>query len=268
MFYDKVEDFLMHKILSATLLLFTMSCVMPGMLTIPDQHVARLMPSTVNIYFEITGKIQDKANKEVSAVYAGSGVVVSVSHGKSLVVTAAHVLPPNVGSLVVEDDEPAIKITRVEGTVVNINKQMCQVESFYKYPDEKEDLAALVINCANLGPAVKVAKKLPPVGDFIVTVSQPRGARWAGFSVVQDGRYLGLDTTFIRDPKEKRQPRPAFNLPSVGGMSGGPIYYKGELISILQSGIRGYEHITFGASLDVLSQMISKIKSVDTWWKS
>ena len=172
---------------------------------------------TVNLEFE---------GKDTGFGSSGTGFGISYVEKNTMVMTAGHVCE-NI------TDKPGYKTNL---SVVTIDGK--------EFPAEKlsisktQDLCLLKVE--SILPITKIAKSEPKSGDKIKYSGYPLGVFIPGTLHHFDGYLGGIDI----------EGNHMYNVPTVGGASGSPIYNEnGELVSIVSAVMVEFEHITFAVGL-------------------
>jgi Trypsin-like peptidase domain len=196
-----------------------------------------LMGETVQMY-RIVRAINEKGEK-ADLVTLGTGVVLKNGGGKSLILTAGHVLatPPPVMVNPLGDNDVRL-VLEYEDHVYDLMNNDCALRVLNV--SEHPDLALGQSECI-AGAPVQLASRPPPVGASILTVGAPHGWHPDRAYDVVDGRYLGYDEDVEKDD--------AFSIPTTHGFSGSGIFYKGQLVGIVSLADSTFEHLTHGPGI-------------------
>lgn len=223
-----------------------------------------LMNQAVKISENVDFIAPDGQEKHLDDVTSGSGAVIYVNEelDYSLVVTAYHVCETSfeVGDMPIE----GFLITGTEKEVISRSGKKFSANIFYK--DTKNDLCVMEVSGV-AGQEAYVAPFYPPIGAKLDTAGAPLGEWDVGVVNVVSGIYAGI----------KKQPLNVeglifnnfiqWSIPTVGGMSGSGVYYKGRLISVVSAGTGDYANIGYGPNLEaldkVVKQAIEKTREID-----
>jgi Trypsin-like peptidase domain len=144
----------------------------------------------------------------------GSGVVVAVRDGRSIVLTANHVCNP-------QDD----KVGEVLHEIVVIAFSGERLHAVQAWNDTRSDLCLLAV-AGRLGPVARLAASAPPVGAMLYHAGAPRGLFGDGLGCVDQGHYAGhrqmagVERTIIVGS-------------TIGGESGAGLYYRRRLVGVI-----------------------------------
>lgn len=239
-----------------------MACSCAHVAANDGSDVRRLGESTVFVRQHLTGDIIHAQldggiliqNGE-SAGAVGTGVVVEVEGGESLVITVAHVAHKK--DIIVDTDSEDPSLFRVDTsslTVRTLEGTECPAEEIYY--NEIEDLSILRIACI-AGVPLPLAGGLPPIGSEVLVTGAALSIHPDGIFIPVDGRYVGvLDVGSISD-------KHAMTNPIAPGHSGSPVTYDGKLIGVARSHRLDWEHLSFFVPIDVIRSGISSVRK--TW---
>jgi len=169
----------------------------------------------------------------------GSGVIVGVRDGKSLVLTAGHVCngTDNMG----QSDSGLTLQYSMELTSGYGNEAMGTVISL----DIINDLC-LVIADDYLGPSLSVADQAPLLHEKIYTMSSPLGLAAPLAVPVFEGYFAGDVSTLS-----------IFTIPAAPGSSGSPILNgQGEIISIISAAAVSFDEYAIGCQTSALQNFL------------
>jgi S1-C subfamily serine protease len=192
----------------------------------------------------------------------GSGVTlaVDVDANESLVATASHVCRIEAVTTLTRSSpfggQIKFVLTTVESglSVTNVLGQTFQATVVLD--DPPTDLCFLRVSGVP-GPAARLADRLPPRGARVVHTGAPKGLLGAGLAVTIDGRYAGIDTFDLDGPRSEVPWYLVFSTPIEPGSSGGPVFYRGRVVSVLTMASIPGGNVAFGVELghiDALSR--------------
>lgn len=180
----------------------------------------------------------------------GSGFVVGVDEKTktSVVMTAQHVVDgPASGQMqiTIENDiatkvvfhRPAHKVTSYDGT--DCNAQVIRAGG-----QRTNDMSLLLVDCI-IGPPVTIAKSLPPFGGRIFIVGVPDGEKPDIGFMTLEGRFAGI-----------RDGYGIYSVPIAGGVSGSPVFYKGEVVGMAARVNQDFHHIALSVNAQSLQEFI------------
>lgn len=168
---------------------------------------------------------------------SGSGVVLMIEDGQSLVVSADHVC----------DREETVKIGPFElpvrwmefNTVSTSGKR---TPAWVITEDPEHDICAIRADGV-VGTVSPIAHMMPPVGARVVHVGAPAGTFGKHLATIVDGRYSGLSV--------KRGVAYATHSFAVApGSSGGAMFYKGSLYGLVTMCSVQNCNVAWGVELD------------------
>jgi hypothetical protein len=209
------------------------------------RYIQRLETQTVQLWHEHVYVGKDRKLHEVAAT--GTGVVLSVNDGKTLILTAGHVAKTM--EVVPDLDDPTGK--KMYPTIFSVmhvydlNNYQCM--SRVLEISDKPDLALVEANCV-AGTPVELADGMPPIGGRIVDVSEVASYHPNMSFCVTDGRWLGVDEDGDL----------TVSAAAAGGASGSGIFYRGKLVGILVSVNAGFEHLAHGVPIGPAKEFIAK----------
>lgn len=247
----------MKKILLLALIMFASSCnfscsglASSGWSRQSDsdaQYSQDMMHYVVKVNLEAVARSGNQNESDISAGHVGSGVVVAYKVKKyyeidvpeSLVVTAAHVC--NVEPLV-KTDKGLYSVYKYRFTVTTIEGDNLPAKPIYM--NSATDVCVLKV-LGRAGDAVQLADDMPPVGSRILFVGAPTGTFGIHAAVAMDGRFGGIENFGVTDYS-------VMSIASVGGCSGGGVFYKGKVFSLLLMNHRGDGNLSWGVTLNNL----------------
>ena len=157
---------------------------------------------------------------------SGTGFGIAYHENSTIVMTAGHVCEP------LSDKtgfETKFSVVTIEGLEIPANPIAVS---------KTQDLCLVKIK--KILPIAKIAKESPDNGDKIKYSGYPLGVFIPGTLHHFDGYMGGIDA----------EGNHLYNIPTVGGSSGSPIYNEnGEVVAIISAVMTDFEHITFGVGL-------------------
>lgn len=196
---------------------------------------------------------------------SGSGVIVSNNkkNNTSVILTAWHVCDRFPVGFKVEGLFDTIEVVEEDQVVIASNMQDVKITKVL-YKDKKTDTCVVEANHA-FDHDADLADKMPPRGAMAQVVGAPLG-EWGKFLVsMSDGRYLGSTTiqvlAGITDTIPTHMPDFAYySFAGAPGYSGSGVYYDGKLVGLMTAGSDGYEHASYGPSVDALEWALQQAK--------
>lgn len=205
------------------------------------------LQSTVKIYNTFTLNIPGNTGEAPERAVSGSGVVLDqegrgVMDFHTLIVTAKHVC---VGPEVPEA-MAAVGVTMTSAILIE-RGDGARFKAVPVHLAGDADLCFLGVMAIVARPA-KLASQNPVIGSKVIWTGAPKGL-WAGtghVGVVSEGLYSGIDVASFHEPLM------IFSGTAVGGNSGGPIWYQGEVVGILVATATHEGLIVLGVPLAVV----------------
>lgn len=235
----------MKKLLFALVVVLATSCAgtHPPKERVTDPIIA--LQSTVKVYNTMTLRMPGIAEAPERSI-AGSGVVLyQEARGfttHTLIATAKHACEgPRMPA-----EMKAVGVT-VEAKFVVERMDGAKFGATIVYLAPHSDLCFLNVATLVARPA-KLANGYPKHGDRVLWTGAPRGL-WSGtghVGVVSEGLYSGISTSDFPEPYM------VFSGTAVPGNSGGPIWFKGEVIGILVATATPYGVLVLGVPLAVV----------------
>ena len=179
-----------------------------------------------------------------------SGAVIRNQFDGSYVLTAAHVCDDSgiqnyIDSFFKSEAPELIKDVKKElvfigktldGTKYNIN---------IVAQDAKNDICIVWVKDL-YKKALNVSPQPPEIGDKVYNMAAPLGIYHPGMIPLQEGLYNG----------QKRN-ADIYSIPAIGGSSGSPIVnHKGELVGMIHSVYRNFNHVSLSPTYDDLTDFI------------
>jgi S1-C subfamily serine protease len=244
------------RALSLILLTLSATCFAgPRAVRTEQVDVKAMMESTVQIIVQVKGsviytnaKTHEKKITHMENGWSGSGVVYGKSDGRtgqptSKILTANHVLEaPEVGDgAVIGPIE--LRIDEVNMTIFTNDGRTCNLKPLAMGADMEQDVATAEADC-DAGRVAKIATRVPERGSKIFVSGHPLGLEMA---IVTDGYISGWRNQFL-----------LLSASAAPGNSGGPVFYKGEVIGILVRASGSYPTISMATPLHVLQERIAE----------
>lgn len=215
--------------LLAALFILTMGCAQPRPIADPILDEASVvLGSTIKVHNQVTVHLM---GEDIAKAISGSGSIVfqelrSNHQHHTLILTAKHVCDhPS------EDDMPdSMKVAGATLSVLyTIEKQDgTKFQAYMVHAGEATDLCFLDVPILVARPVI-LAKEQPSIGAPVLWVGAPGGV-WGGnggVGVITDGRYSGIEMTRFHEPLA------VLSGVAIGGNSGGPVFYRGQLVGVL-----------------------------------
>lgn len=152
----------------------------------------------------------------------GSGVIIDqIKNSNTIILTAGHICHDNTIAM----------------RVLDINEEPYEITGFVRA--EKDDLCLLITDKQIDGQPVKMADRVPEIGDHVYNIAAPMGIHGPNMELMFDGYAQG--NIQIR---EENYPLDIYSIAGVGGSSGSPIFNENwELIGIVSRGMNDFQHI-------------------------
>lgn len=244
----------MKRLLTLLMPLFVLAacaCATTGKQVKAEAEVRDMMASVVQIHVEIalTAVVGDQEIPLDPMGWTGSGVIYDraggiVSPPHSLVLTANHVLEaPEIGYT----EEFPLGVIRVDAvliTVTSADGKTCEMATRVLGVNDHRDVAIGEAMC-ELGPTAKIADSVPPMGAKVFIVGHPLGFP---NTMVTEGYFSGWWNEYM-----------VASAPIVGGNSGGPVFYNGEIVGLAVRGTDRYHNLSIIAPL---GQILERIKEL------
>lgn len=244
----------LSRVVVAALLLFA-ACTPPNG-PFRATTVPAMMDSTVRIEADI--EVSNPllfiigGQPTINMGWVGSGVVVEKTSGltqqpQSLILTANHVLdapkkgtklPSPIGPLTVES--VSFKVFRHDG-------KACALRPLLLGSSDTEDVATALADC-DAGLAVDIADQVPARGEWVSVSGYP----------------LGVDGPIVTQGYVSDWAYGGYLLVSAGathGNSGGPVFYRGEVVGLLVRGAEGYPNISLVVPLKAIHDRLADTRA-------
>lgn len=226
------------------------------------QQMLSIESSTVRIPIDVKA-VEQTSGEEIEFQSGGSGTVVATDEegDRSLVLTAWHVCR----GFEVNDQVKfwwwSFKFTSVKAQVQTVTSQMLDYKIVAE--DKEHDLCLLETN-GYAGPAVNLAEGLPPRKGKIQAAGYPGGI-WSRYGAyIEDGRFVSKWSEEMKYELKMADKEPTvlkdflyWTVPAIGGISGGGVYYRGELFSVFVAG--SWEHGGYGPSTKYVRKMVYSV---------
>lgn len=222
-------------------------------------EVQDMMDSTVQIRVTLEGDITSPLAMEprhVEGGALGSGVVYEKSGGglgpvHSRILTAHHVLGDMKEGDKITKGEATLEVTSKRIEVITHGGQVCHAELIEDGDWMFGDVAVIEADC-NAGRAAPIGSSMPADGEKVFVSGHPHGFPMA---VVTEGLVSGFYHDWF-----------VLSAACAPGNSGGPIFYKGEVVGILVRGHVEYPHISIGVTLDQILKRIDDARPMPDLW--
>lgn len=189
--------------------------------------------------------------------WVGSGVVYDKTDGqagpvRSRILSANHVLDvPKPGTVTHESVEFLGMVIdlgdkRIDAVLVTLTTQdgrTCSVTPLRLGSSDTHDVATAEADC-DAGRVAKIGTQVPVRGEKVTVVGHPLGVPLA---MVTEGFVAGWFEGYLLT-----------SAPAFGGNSGGPVFYRGEVIGLLVRGSRDYPLLTMTVSLEEVLKRIAE----------
>ena len=179
-----------------------------------------------------------------------SGSVIRNQFDGSYVLTAAHVCDDsgiqNYIDQFFDKEAPQLK-KDIKKELIFIGKTIEGTE--YKVEivaeDEKNDICVLWVKDL-YKKALAISPKSPEIGDKVYNMAAPLGIFYPNMIPLQEGYYNG-----------QKKNKDIYSIPAIGGSSGSPIVnHKGELVGMIHSVYRNFNHVSLGPTYKDLTDFI------------
>ena len=180
----------------------------------------------------------------------GSGSVIDILDGYSIVLTANHVCNPfenlPVPSLLTGPPEKSIQVTGYYGSTYHAE---------VLYNDKDYDLCLLEVEGVWAVP-IPIAKNPGIIGEKIYNMAAPTGFFASGMVPLLEGFNSGnIGPRGYEDT--------VYTIPTKGGSSGSPVLNsEGEVIGVIHSAINGIENIAIACTWDELDSFLFRYESL------
>jgi S1-C subfamily serine protease len=190
---------------------------------------------------------------------SGSGVVIAVDvdSNNSLVLTNDHVCDTVTVNQWVN---PFVRVTKVKRYVVTTKNKKLKMKVLFT--NKEADLCIIETDGIAGEPAL-ISSFYPPEGAKVITIGSPKGAWANGLANVVEGRFIGIRTDVLKIDTSRFKDFLQYSIPIVAGMSGSAVYYRGQLIGLINSSNTAYEHLGWGPGLKHIVPFVKQ--SLDKW---
>jgi len=224
---------------------------------------ARAARSAVFIREDVEIKDIRGNEREVKGASTGSGTVIAVRwDGKSsLILTAHHVCTNSydVGDVVVYD---RFVITSTVKKLVTFDGDEMDVRVLHE--DRDNDLCVMEAD-GKAGLVAPLTSYYPPLGASVYTAGAPSGQWGKGTANIVMGIFSGVVEEDISYSGYVGKKFLQCSIPTIGGMSGSSIYYRGKVIGVLVAGHTSYEHLMYGPGPGVTKKAVEA--AMEIWNK-
>lgn len=205
------------------------------------KFVQSLMRKTVKVEISQLVDISSLTKKEKDTELlrgSGTGTVIAVKNGRSLVLTAGHVCDDaKVYDLEILDMEFHFPIAATSMNVLTIDN--VSLDAKILYDNDVTDTCVLDVT-GEAGEVALMYNSDVPIGGKVIYTGAPAGVWDTHAAPVYEGRYSGIMNI-------EEQDYALFSMPVTGGASGAAIYYRGYVVSIVVARNPRFENISFGA---------------------
>jgi S1-C subfamily serine protease len=181
---------------------------------------------------------------EKSFSAAASGVVIQNTLKGAFVLTAAHVCDES-DTISGYTDDPNAKI-EINFDVITLdnNRKPVEIINF----DSIHDVCVVWVENLFVRSVI-MSPTAPEPGDMVLNIAAPLGYFSENMVPIFYGFYSGIDD----------YNRAAYSLPAYGGSSGSPILNeRGELIGMVHSTMRHFNHIALSPNYNALREFVNK----------
>ena len=206
----------------------------------------------VNKYLEfcVVGEECDNDKVETASLSSASGGVIGIEDDILFALTAAHFC---------FDTEEDLLTTGEDGKYIEYKKLIIvhflntATSAYIEKIDPKSDLCLLSFRINELETRkfdfdnIKLAKKMPDIGENIFTVSSPLSIYGKSFRLHFNGNYGGCDSRYGC----------MYTIPATYGSSGSLVLNKkGQLISVVSISIIPFQNISAGPHVDEIRKFL------------
>jgi S1-C subfamily serine protease len=217
----------------------------------------RLMQGTVQIDHLITALVPDLKEKKLKPMKGGatgSGVVIAVKGGESLVLTAAHVCKPKETVTVPLNEEVSVEVPVLGEEYFVWTMDLDQLPAMPVEIDEENDVCVMRV-LGKAGNVIDVATSDPPIGAMVTHVGSPRGVLNLHRAFVTDGHYMGVQHYRGTDRHSEM-----IAIPIDHGSSGGGIFYRGKVFAVVSRVDENWKQIAICEGDGPMRLVIKKAK--------
>ena len=193
-------------------------------------------------------KIEDECKQyggEESLISTASAGAIKIKKGNIYTLTAAHFC-------VNEDDHELGLDEGVEAArTVRASYMGINTKANIEFMDEYNDicLVSFAINKISKIQTIKLAKKMPNIGDIVYAASAPLSITGPTFRIHVSGHYSGCDPLLGC----------LYTLPATFGSSGSLVLdKKGNLISMIQISVMPFNHVSAGPSVHAIKYFLQQ----------
>lgn len=221
-----------------------------------EPDVAAMLASTVQVEVQIAATLILPGDEEIEmgSGWVGSGVVYEKSPGDtgpvtSKILTAHHVLDtPKPGTLVPFRGPFGFVVAhvRVDAVLITLRThdgRTCDVQPLKLGVTDTRDVATALASC-DAGAVAPIALHVPDPGERVYVSGHPLGVPVA---IVTEGFVSGWLEGYL-----------LVSAGATGGNSGGPVFYRGQVIGLLVRGAQGYPNISLVTPLSELHARITE----------
>ena len=210
-------------------------------------------PNQNFIFLQRVISVEDKnGKKDFLPLTSASGIVVKGKKNKVYAFSAGHWCKSSTNEVsaknILSSLNPDVTI-EIENNVSFFGRTY-PIEIIYI--DEKNDICVLTFasEYAHKVKKIKPAKSYPKIGEKVYTSSAPVGIYNHSMRLHFEGYFAGCETNSLYC---------FYSIPGTMGSSGSGILDKhGDLISILDVSIVGFDHITGGTRLEIIKELYDK----------
>lgn len=205
--------------------------------------------------YKIKGKFLTTKDQETQSDQGnGSGAIIQQVEGGTFILTAGHVcVAPNQNERVLFHFPyyiPELYDLYVEHKYLIIDNFEKAHVAIMVANSPLTDICILLSTKINLNE-LKLSDNEPRPSEKVYSINFPKGIFSKNFNPILDGRFIG--PIVVNDKTESN----GFSMPSYPGSSGGLIVnLDGELIGMVHSHVKEFHHITFGAKLQQIKDII------------
>lgn len=227
------------------------------------QQMLSIESSTVRIPIDVE-VAEISSGDKIEFQSGGSGTVVATDEegDRSLVLTAWHVCRGFEVGDEVKSWWWTFRMTRVSAKVQTVSSQLLD----YKIVAEDRDHDLCVLETSGYaGPAVTIRQgELPGRKSRIQAAGYPGGIWSRQGAYIEDGRFVSRYTEEMKYKLKMSDREPSvmqdflyWTVPAIGGISGGGVYYRGELFSVFVAG--SWEHAGYGPDTKCVRRIVDAV---------
>jgi len=222
-----------------------MSCAVPISLGYKYSYVTNKNYWAESIYMVASFEYEEECNKELDVCFpinvvssTGTAFVVEHYKNKTVFMTAAHLCEP-------ERDPNKFKVSIA--LPVEADKKIYKSKKIL-YSNKHTDLCVFAVE-GKIGRKARLAHRNPRYGEAIYSIGAPAGYMPTSAKPITKGLYSGTAKQEYQSEDGKSTEKVNiynFNMPTIGGMSGSPIFNdKGQVIGVVSAVLYQWHMVCF-----------------------